>query len=576
MLEVVQTTTPSVTRPQSDAALEGALERLLLCNQVRELADYAAPVTIAQIPSTRGWVVSMVRRVYRSGNGRGSRTGAWSLFRRVLLDVCTLLWLRMLLGRGKVWRIARTTAGAAGRSLVFHAMRYHARPSSDMTGYVNASDKEEPLIRVCLFLRTMKRYGACIDFLLQRLHSGLPAEQTRQWLAFFLREVGDRQAAAQLSSACPGKEMPGWLDRIGSVTPAEVGSSPWSRSKSGIAFGIVMPAMFDSEVFHRSLLSLLESDFQGQIVVVEDGYQPTRACESFCRQLPVTYIKNPRWTGPSASVNLGIEQLQPDTDVILYSHSDVLWPPHWFRSLDHAWEIVYASGKVGILNLSYLQFHAQSDAVLTELFMRGRYEDLLWVLRTRRGVQPPMDYVQHVENTDPGRLFGLGRDNWGDDPAKLRLMTGKFSIGASFPLETWRDLGGFDPDMPFGLDMELHYRNSVNRKWNLWVNNTPLIHLVSSDTSKLAGPDKARFGEMDRKTYEGFARKTGWSVDHFYWTYFAETCVIYHDEIVEAANALRFSDIERVFDDLFERLKRKTLSSCELVWCRSRAVCPYV
>ena len=38
----------------------------------------------------------------------------------------------------------------------------------------------------------------------------------------------------------------------------------------------------------------------------------------------------------------------------------------------------------------------------------------------------------------------------------------------------------------------------------------------------------------------------------------------------------RFEDIEFVFEDFFNRLKKKTLSSCEITWCHSRHACKYV
>ena len=138
-------------------------------------------------------------------------------------------------------------------------------------------------------------------------------------------------------------------------------------------------------------------------------------------------------------------------------------------------------------------------------------------------------------------------------------------------------MGGFSPDLPLGLDIELQYQSCMNRRWNLWLNNRPLIHMASSDTSRLTIPaDHARHQQLGRDTAEGFAKKYGWDVDHFFWTWYSETCIMYHDEIVEAVNEGRFEAIDFVFDDLLERLKRKTLSSCELTSCHSRAACRYV
>ena len=100
--------------------------------------------------------------------------------------------------------------------------------------------------------------------------------------------------------------------------------------------------------------------------------------------------------------------------------------------------------------------------------------------------------------------------------------------------------------------------------------------MVSTDTTSLTRDDRMRLEQKIAETYEVFPKKYGWEIEHLLFTYFAETSIIYHDEIVNAANELRFSDIDFVFDDFFERLKRKTLASCELVWCHSRATCKYL
>jgi len=457
--------------------------------------------------------------------------------------------------------------------VVYHKMRYHESSSSEITGYVTSTDKEEPLIRVCLLLRAIRCYGVCIEFLIQRFKSGLPAAQTRHWLSFFLREIGDTKGASTIS---PSMECPEATDPVRSFNAPEQLSSAGSKSPR-LKYGIVMLTMFDSDVFHSSLLSLLGSDFRGEVVVVEEGNQPERLCESFSKQLPVKYIKNPKWSGVSGATNLGIEQLAPQTDIVIYTHSDVLWPPLWFAQLNNAWEKVYDLDKVGIINLGYIQFvRHRSDAALYDLFVRGRYEDLIWLLRAMRDIPPLMEKVKDLQIKDRGRLFGLARDAWNDDLAQLRMMTGRFSVGASFLLQTWRSLGGFDPDMGVGTDVELQYHGFQNRKWNLWMNNTPLIHMVSTDTESLTGDDRMRGRQMMKETYGRFQKKYGWEIDHLLSTYFAETSIIYHDEIVNAANELRFSEIDFVFADLFERLKRKRLASCEVVWCRSRANCKYL
>ena len=569
--------TPGLERPQPNgaaptvpASLTPALERLLSANQIRELASFPRPVLAADVAHLPAIVIRVAQRIYRASQRVEKKPSAWRLLRWMLIDAATLLALRLLLSRGRIWRLGRETFGTLVRNAVFHQLRYHARPASTITGYVRVSDKEHPLIRVCLLLRTMKRYGACVDFLAQRLRSGLPTEQTRRWLAFFLREIGNAEAAAQL--------VPETILDEGELLAVPPPQEPVAISSSRrFKCAVLIVTMFDSPVFRRSLLSLAESDFQGQIVVVEDGYQPQRECEAFCRELGVTYVKNPEWTGCSAGVNLGMRAMKPETDIVTYAQNDILWPPQWCEHLDHAWRIMEPSGKAGLINLGYVQANPGTDPAFRELFLNGDYEDWLWAFKMAKEVQPLSDSFRDLQNHDLSRLFGLGRDAWADRPAEFKIMLGKFSVAGSFRTDTWRALGGFASELPFGNDIELQYHSCANRKWNLWINNRPLIHLASSDTSRLTRPgDHVKHQQLCRQTYEGFAQKYGCEVDHFFWTWYAETCVIYHDEIVDAVNALRFDEIDFIFDDLFERLKRKRLSSCELMSCLSRPRCRYV
>ncbi len=551
--------------------LEEALQRLRLCNAIREVADLPRPVRVAELSRFPRAAVQWVDQRLQHRPASTTPRSVWQLIGWLVSDAVMLVCLRLWFFRWAIWRNGRGTLGSMVRHAVFHRTRSYALPASEVTGYLRVSEAEEALIRISLLWRTMKRYGACVDLLIQRLRSGLPAGQSCEWLAFFLREAGDVQTAERLLNGAPPA---GWREG-----PSAIGVPTPHRAEparpTALKYGLIMPAMFDSDVFRGSLRSVVGSDFKGQVVVAEDGHTPQRLCEAFCRELGVSYVKNPRWGGPASAMELGMRALDPDIEIAIFSHSDVLYPPQWFAQLDEAWRGVYDTGKVGILNLGNLQFRARVDPALKELFARGRYHDLLWVLRTRRDIPPHLEDLLDLQNTDLGRRFGLGRDNWGDCPAKLQFMTGKFSAGASFLVSMWKELGGFSLEMPFGFDMELHVQGCRTRRWNLWMNNTPLIHLVSSDTGRLPRGHDEHFGRMTHETYSRFPEKYGWDVDHFFWTYFAEIRVAYHDAIVDAVNEGRFADIDWIFDELADRMARKTRATCEFRWCRRWTTCPY-
>lgn len=551
--------------PALEPALEQALGRLQFANQIRELADEPEPLDVGRLPPLNGWLARWVGRIIRAADGLPSdaKSGAAPYARAVLRDVGAVIGLRLFLRKGGLKRCAGQTAGAVLRVLTSRRARYYSRPTSTMTAYVHADASETMLIRSCLLLRLMRRYAACIEFLIARLRSGLPSVRTRGWLAFFLREIGDEQGAVRLA-ATAGAET---LEPLPPPAPARA---------SRLTYGLVVTVMFDSPVLRRSLQSLVESDFRGDILVVEDGHRPQRFCEAFCKTLPVTYVKNPTWGGPTGAVNFGFQQLRSDLSILLCVHSDVLWPRRWFAPLQEAWEQVFETKKVGMLNLPYLEFDRVADPILGELFAQNRYEDLVWLLQTMRPYYQPLGGRAHAMTLeDPTRRFGLSRNAWVDRPANLQLLHAVFSVGSSFLRESWRQLEGFAPEMPYGTDLELLWHHLQQRQWTLYVNTPPLIHQVSTDSRFLIGTDREESGRQTRVTLVEFAKKYGWEYDHLLLTYFSEVTQIHREAIVEAANSLRFDDVDHLFEETFERMRRKRLANCEFSWCKSRERCPY-
>lgn len=545
------------------------LDKLLLANQVRELTYYKKPVMAYDC----FFIHKLLVNASKSFDAFISKRLQGSIWARILinpLNPIIIILLRSLLIISRSWRFLRS--GSFLRVSVFkllskqicreifgtiRAMHRNLRfcriLSGEITGYVLCSDREELLVRVSLLLHVMKCYGRCIEFMIQRYNSDLPSTQTQSWLSFFLNEAGIKIIPVQSD-----KDSFQAKNHKVSVEP---------RFK----YGIVMTVMFDSDVFRRSLLSLLESDFKGEIVVAEDGCIQDRACEAFCKKHSVKYVKNPKWEGLSASINRGIETLRADTDIVIYAHSDIFWPPYWHTKLDNEWQKVYALDKVGMINLGYLQFNRHFDTALNELFLRGSYEDLFWVLTNMRDTPDLLPFVADLQNKNAGFGFGLSSDYWNHRTNQLHMMTGVCSIGTSFPIRLWKNLGGFDAQMRHGFVFELIYHCLQNHKWLTWINNAPLIHFVSSDTSKMSPQVKAECSEMLKMAYRLFNKKYGLEMEHMLVTYFGETSIIHQDEIISAINELRFSNIDYIFEEYFERLKKKTLKSCEIVWCRARS-----
>jgi len=543
-------------RRSSEQEINDSLNRLLLSSRIRQLLGHEKPITIQDM-STWYRLAPRLLQWTKLSDRRRISSEKQNLKSRVALSVLVLFLSleESLFSLGNWKRSARRA---------YRRLRYGFGWPAELTNFVNEPVSEIPMIRMCLLLWSTGRYGECVEILIERYRSGLHKNESGQMLHTLLNEINDHDGAVAVI---------GRVDE-GNANPVhDVMTVSRDRPPTALRYGLIMPTMFDSANFRRSLISVLQSDFPGEVIVVEDGFMPGRASEQICNELSVKYFKRSDWTGALASVlNLGISKLADDVDIVIYAHSDVLFPSKWFSDMNLAWEKVWDSNRVGIINLGYLEPIKRDNVLMKDLFNRGDYSNISWVLSYPHSRASRMIY-HNPQN--PDRQFGLATWRFNDRVDKLHLMTGRFSPVSSFPKNTWHEIGGFDPDIAFGSDAELHYYNLRNRLWTIWARTPPLIHLQGSDTITHLGNDIEKFLELEQNSRNAFERKYGWDIIHFIFTYFAETTIIYYDEIVDAVNDLRFSDIDHVFDDFWYRLKNKTLSTCELIWCQSRSTCKY-
>lgn len=529
-----------------------ALERLLLSLSVQEEAGLKGPPKLAKRPRASQFAARLVRYADRKWSGSPPEPVAW---RRTLAQAAVVASLRLATGTLRRMGLGSILPFARER------MRQRDQRPRQVAGYATTSFAESHVLRVSLLLRLMGYRAEAVRLLSSRYRAALPRARATELLATWLAQAGEGKAAAAMQTDA--------------VDAADV-PTPRRHTPRRLRYAVIVMTMFDSEVFRASVRSLLASDFDGEIVVAEDGNEPVEACREFAESVGARYVKNAAWSGCAVALNLGIGALGPDVDIVISSHSDVLWPPAWFRELDRVWDAVFDGDKVGLLNLGYLQFSARVDRDLRQLFVRGAYDDLVWVLRAIRELPALMNDVQDVQVRRGEGPFGLGRDPWIDWLPDLRQMTGRYSVAASFPVRVWRELGGFDPDLVYAFDLQLLHHNVARRRWALFVDNAPLVHLKSSDTESISAARTAEIGtKFLTSTYDGFKNKYGWHIEHYLNLYFSESTVIHRDAILDAANAFRFADIDFVFDDFVGRLASRTLDDCELTWCRSRASCPY-
>ncbi len=530
--------------------LEAAFERMLRALKYQEFGVLPKPPRLHGRDRQLRWLDAMVTLLHRRCGLDSPATPPARL--RLAYALRTAI-VRIVLGQFR--KLGLRAPAEVDRCVASHQERLQG-----VTGYTSVVEDDTP-VRTALLLRLMGRRADAAAVLVRRWRSGLAGSETRHWLRSFLQVTGEKRAAGILED----------VSDVGSRPRPPVGSAA-----SGLRYGIVVTALLDTPTFRRSVQSLVESDFVGEVVVVEDGPGVEAGCRSVAEAYGVRYVRCPSWSGSADAINRGIGSLGSGVDIVIYAHNDVLWPPTWHASLDAAWARVYESDRVAVINLGYLQITRRSDPSVLDLFARGRYDDLLWLLRAMREVPHLMNSVQDAQ-VRPGEFpFGLARDPWIDWLPGLRLQTGRFSVGASFARRCWDEIGGFDPDLLYAFDLQLLHQSIARRRWTLFASGPPLIHLKSSDTRAVSAEVQAEIGRRFSSMYEAFQRKYGWNIEHYLNLYFSETMVLHQDRIIAAVNRNAFAEIDDVFDDFAERLQSRHRSNCELVWCRTRAACPYV
>ena len=529
-------------------ALVAPLLRLRLAAHVRELGGLLKPVKMSGRQREEARLRQLVAAIEQRLSERRPRKA---------LSVLPLHMLVLAL------RVASRTLHAPAHPVLQHVadlLQRRGEIGQPFNGFVSSSADETMVVRVSLLLRLLRRYGSAVDLLAWRFESDRSHGRAAYWLRQWLEEGGEKKAAALMcAEAAP-------------LPAVACDRAPASRRRHAV----VMLAMFDSDVARASLASLVHSDFAGDVIVVEDGLRPEPSFREFCDSLGVRYLKCSKWRGSAAAMNAGIMALAPTTDIVLFTHNDVLWPRKWFQFFDETWDRVLPGGRVALLNLGYLQLKRRLDSTLVDLFVTGCYNDLVWLLRAMRDVPQVVDQIQQCEVRAGEQPFGLARDPWNDWTPDLRQMTGRFSVASSFPYALWQKLGGFSEDLPYGFDLELQQAALRARQWILFLGNPPLVHLSSSDTRSLPPAEREEFTRKVRQTYESFEAKYGWHVEHFLNLYFSETTVVHYDRIVRAVNSFDFEDVDFVFDDFSARLSGTKLANCELTWCRHRHACQYV
>jgi len=315
-------------------------------------------------------------------------------------------------------------------------------------------------------------------------------------------------------------------------------------------FGVLVMTTYDTPVLRATLKSIVDT-YSGPILVSEDGDQPARRCESLAKEMGVSYVKHEEWVNAGKSILKGMKHL--DCDVVIITHSDVLFSSDWFPHIEEAWEKVY--NHAGVINTQYYGYiTGEANHHAIEVYTRADYNSLYNYLTEGPGFP-----VRVVMNDTPWPI-GLARCEHNDKPGIVRMpctMSPCWSARKDF-LSTLRT------DIPISSEFNVTVATQLikNRLWSFTASNQPMIHQSTTDIGLIVR-DK---GEFRHRDFEYYTEHHGFNAMHVFCTAYADVYMRHKNLILSAANMGNLADVDYLFDVMTDRILNDNCYNCN-VWC---------
>lgn len=333
-------------------------------------------------------------------------------------------------------------------------------------------------------------------------------------------------------------------------------------------FVIVIMTTADSDIFKSSIISLIESDFNGQIIVVENNVSDT--CKKFIYEIKkfynnITYICSGINGGTSHAFNLATKfAIDTDFEFITFCHNDILWPKKWYKD---TYQTINNNPKIALYNFSFIQLN-KLDNISKFYVVNNLYYELKWSLEKLIDTGLKKDKYQDCRLNNNSKI-GLSRDPWNDELSDLRLQAGRFSVASCLSKKIITQIYPFDENLYFGADNEIHLFCLKNKLWFAWIDNMPLIHIRSFDTRNMSKSRSQKFGNDIRLLETNFKKKYGYNIHCFHNTLFSK-CLIKHRDVIEKhLNNKEYEKIEFFFKYFWDEINNLENDKCMSPDCRN-------
>ena len=313
---------------------------------------------------------------------------------------------------------------------------------------------------------------------------------------------------------------------------------------------LVIPAMFRSPMLDACLSYVINSDYDGDIMVTSAD-DAVSYVESVSDR--ITFYHAVRTDGSSIQLRVitsTIPSIDSSYDTIYFMHNDVLVHDHWYSDMVRGWE--YGSDNVWCICSPYTWYEPVNN-------IPGYYDKACTMSPGEiRSTYRSYEGLRCAYTPVDGQILGPGidmRNSKANNPVMVR-----FSVLTSYKREWYmRSLDKYGGESDHLTEIYMLLDGIDNRKLNLWVKGDPVIHVTAYDSSYIPIDD---INEGVNEAYRIYTRNVGYNLEHLVTIWNKYLCAKYKDEMSIGIASNDFNSIYHIIDEASDMIHNITCDTC--------------